>query len=926
MSKKKPEISDIENYDYAWLNLGDIRKLQFHNKMLEPEWSYGNKVPELLVNTCRDPEYLHFFAKYILNINLFPIQTAVLDTLWNTQFPIMIGSRGSSKSFMLAIYAIMRAVLHQGSTIAVVGAAFRQSLVLFNYVDMIWDNAPVLRDICGGKKAAPKKDMSMATWHVGNSKVIFLPLGTGEKIRGQRACVDGETLIETSKGLIKIKDSEQFMFDPNFEVCIDKDQFEKPEYFVKTKLIPTYHIIFEGGYELICSDIHKVMTKDSFWKLAKDLNIKDFVEFTYSDVFDYNNSNFKDLPYYYDIGYNLNLQEIPCEILRSPRLAVDSFLRGFLDARKNNVLIKDDLIVIKVGIKVLCDQLQILLTKYNCFVEKNNNELIIKGPNAFRFIKEINSLFGSDLPVDFNSIPTHLQVLSVTRIEDRHLYDYHIPKGQRFIGNCILNHNTIVIADEFASISDEIFQVVVRGFASTKSAGTFESVQKEAKKAALKADGYELLDEEEESVRVKNVLNGNQIIMAGTPTFAFNHFYKYYNQYKAFIESGGDRTYIKNALGEDVEIPSNFSPKDYAIIRIPAEVLPPGMMDSKVLEQAKMTMDKALYGNEYGAVFTQDSEGFYLASLLNSATCPIRKGSMEIRYGAKLYADMQIPCVMGIDPASENDNFAICIIELMDGYRGVVYVWSTNQKEFEKMRKANLIPPNIQDYHTFCIQHIRDLMRRFNIQMIVCDAQGGGAYVREGLKDPDKMSGNDIPIFDMDDENIGMNEQGSRILKMIQFSDAKWRNEAHYGLRTDIANKLLIFPEHDASEVEISSRLSGTTESLGDVYVEILDCKTETTMIKHARTVNGTEQWNVPRIKGLDSDEINKRLKKDRFTALLLANWGCRLIQAGNLMSSMGSAKYGYLVSRGGLREMVGQNNLIVPKITTLSNGRKIIL
>ena len=66
------------------------------------------------------------------------------------------------------------------------GAAFRQSKVLFEYMDTIWKNAPVLRDLCDNK-SGPRRDVDRCVMHINQSTITCLPLGDGSKIRGQRA-------------------------------------------------------------------------------------------------------------------------------------------------------------------------------------------------------------------------------------------------------------------------------------------------------------------------------------------------------------------------------------------------------------------------------------------------------------------------------------------------------------------------------------------------------------------------------------------------------------------------------------------------------------------------------------------------------------------------------------------------------------------
>ena len=99
---------------------------------------------------------------------------------------MLIASRGFGKSFMLSLYAVLRALILPRRKVVVVGAAFRQSKVLFEYMETIWRNSPMLRDICDGD-SGPRRDTDRCTLRLNDSTVTCLPLGDGQKIRGQRA-------------------------------------------------------------------------------------------------------------------------------------------------------------------------------------------------------------------------------------------------------------------------------------------------------------------------------------------------------------------------------------------------------------------------------------------------------------------------------------------------------------------------------------------------------------------------------------------------------------------------------------------------------------------------------------------------------------------------------------------------------------------
>ena len=177
---------DVEDYNYAWLRLNkdDVKDLK--NPLVDlGEWEQNNFHLHIL-KIMRNPKYLHWTVKQLLNIDLLPEQVVILQELWSKSFPMYIASRGFGKSFLLAVYATLRCLLVPGSKIVIVGAAFRQSKVIFEYMDVIWRNAPILRSLCNDA-SGPRRDVDRCTLKVNDSWTVAVPLGDGSKIRGLRA-------------------------------------------------------------------------------------------------------------------------------------------------------------------------------------------------------------------------------------------------------------------------------------------------------------------------------------------------------------------------------------------------------------------------------------------------------------------------------------------------------------------------------------------------------------------------------------------------------------------------------------------------------------------------------------------------------------------------------------------------------------------
>lgn len=171
----------------AWLNI-QVDEDSLYNPLATIPAEYEKNPQEYITWLMTRPEYFSFLCKEILNVEIYPAQALILEALWNHKFPMVVCSRGWGKSFTLALYAMIRILLLKRRKIAITGAAFRQAKVIFEYMEGIWNNAPLLRDMVGGAaKAGPSREQDMYRFWIGDSVASAYPLGNGDKIRGQRA-------------------------------------------------------------------------------------------------------------------------------------------------------------------------------------------------------------------------------------------------------------------------------------------------------------------------------------------------------------------------------------------------------------------------------------------------------------------------------------------------------------------------------------------------------------------------------------------------------------------------------------------------------------------------------------------------------------------------------------------------------------------
>jgi hypothetical protein len=437
-----------------------------------------------------------------------------------------------------------------------------------------------------------------------------------------------------------------------------------------------------------------------------------------------------------------------------------------------------------------------------------------------------------------------------------------------------------IIADEFASMSREIFENVIAGFAAV-SANPVEAVKQTAYEQKAKELGVDInsLSKKEDISDTKT----NQIVLSGTAYYDFNHFAEYWKRWKTIIETKGNKKSISNNVFNGEDVPDSFNWKDYSIIRIPVDLVPSGFMDEGQIARSKATVHNGIYLMEFGAVFTKDSQGFFKRSLIESCVGtdikPVKIPSGEVYFDPLIRGSQSQKYLMAIDPASEVDNFSIVILELHDDHRRIVYCWTTTRKDHTERVKKGLTNEN--NFYSYCARKIRDLMNLFPIVHIAMDAQGGGYSVAEALHDKNQLQPGEVaiwPVIDEDKEKPSDDEQGLHILEMCQFAKYDWYSDANHGLRKDLEDKILLFPRFDPitiglsiEEDKVNNRLYDTLE---DCVMEIEELKNELSLIEVTESVNGRMRWDTPEVKiGVGKKQ---RMRKDRYSSLIMANMAAR--------------------------------------------------
>ena len=232
--------------------------------------------PDLhLLKILKQTKYIGSTCKLLFDIELHPIQIAILQEFWIRPFPMFVASRGFGKSFLMSLYCILKCIFVPGTKIVVVGAGFRQSKILFEYMENIWRTSPILRSIFNGNDDGPRRDVDRCTLRLGDSWVIAIPMGDG--------CLTSDSMITFSNGFSTLGslfdlDDDRERDDVNSCEVWDNTKFEKSSYKRYNGLKDTIKIQTKRGFSLEGTHNHEIKVFDGnnvIWKRLDSIKIND---------------------------------------------------------------------------------------------------------------------------------------------------------------------------------------------------------------------------------------------------------------------------------------------------------------------------------------------------------------------------------------------------------------------------------------------------------------------------------------------------------------------------------------------------------------------------------------------------------------------------------------------------------------------------
>jgi len=246
-----------------------------------------------------------------------------------------------------------------------------------------------------------------------------------------------------------------------------------------------------------------------------------------------------------------------------------------------------------------------------------------------------------------------------------------------------------IIIDEFALMPERIYNEVIIPFLSV--------VENPTQREDLYNVETELIKQGKMKESDRHIWPNNKLIALSSASYKFEYMYKAYEQFEELINLGGDKK----------------SDAHRVIMQFSYDCAPKQLYDQNLIDQAKSTMSQSQFDREFGAVFTDDSSGYFKTSKM--AECTLKDGESPC---VQVKGDVKEKYILAFDPSwaesESSDDFAMMVIQLDDSKKIGTVVHSY------ALSGANL------KNHIFYFYY---LITNFSIVAIVGDYNGGVQFI-----------------------------------------------------------------------------------------------------------------------------------------------------------------------------------------------------
>ena len=427
-----------------------------------------------------------------------------------------------------------------------------------------------------------------------------------------------------------------------------------------------------------------------------------------------------------------------------------------------------------------------------------------------------------------------------------------------------------IIIDEFALMPERIYNEVIIPFLSV--------VENPTQREELYNTETMLIKQGKMKEEDRYIWPNNKLIALSSASYKFEYMYKAYEQFEDLIRVGSN----------------SKADAHRTIMQFSYDCAPKQLYDKNLIEQAKSTMSQSQFDREFGAVFTDDSSGYFKTSKM--AACTLKDGDKTT---VEVAGEVGAKYILSFDPSwaesESSDDFAMSVFKLNDEKKmgTLVHCYA--------LSGANL------KQHIFYLYY---LLKHFNIVAICGDYNGGVQFLNaaneSSLFKKNKLKINCINTNFDDVENYqdrlrdGKMEYNldNKTICYLRKPTSQWIRRANELLQANFDHKRILFAaraindsynEQRRKKIPIDklqflrTSLNVDKETTSAKMIDFVEhqfdmlnlTKTECALIQITTSASGTQSFDLP--SNLKRQTGPEKTRKDSYSSLVLGNWMIKL-------------------------------------------------
>ena len=424
-----------------------------------------------------------------------------------------------------------------------------------------------------------------------------------------------------------------------------------------------------------------------------------------------------------------------------------------------------------------------------------------------------------------------------------------------------------IIIDEFLLMPERIYNEVIVPFLSV--------VENPVEREKMYNVETKLIQEGKMKEEDRYKWPNNKLIALSSASYKFEYLYKVYEKFEQLINS---------------EVNEDGTDATRCIMQFSYDCAPKRLYDENLIAQSKATMSQSQFDREFGAIFTDDSSGYFKTSRM--AQCTVQDGDDP---HVEICGDPKSKYILSFDPSwaesESSDDFAIQVFKLND-----------ETKQGTLVHGYALAGTNLKHH----IEYFHYILNYFNIVAIVGDYNGGVQFIN-ACNESNLFKSSNIKIKMLSQEFDKPEEYSKELMQakneyniedrkycILRKPTSQWIRRANELLQANFDHKKIWFGSRaidDNYHLQIKQKIPikkikfsnfaeiEEKENIGARMIDFIEhqsdmimlAKGQCSLIQIKTSPQGNQTFDLP--DSLKRTSGPNKARKDSYSALVLGNW-----------------------------------------------------